>query len=103
MLCAFLTGGMEGVTIAYNTYSRIEKCLLYIFSILGHSRKNKQRGAEKIYTFLDKNPGNFSFLTLSLEISHKTKLQVCWELHKIMLRPKTNNLGNSTQFALGHP
>ena len=73
----------------------------YIFSI-GLFQKKTKRGVEKIGTFLEKNPGNFSFLTLPLEISDKTKLHL-WELHKIVLRPKTKNLGNSTQFALDHP
>ena len=53
-------------------------------------------------TFLEKNPENFNFLTLPLEISDKTKLHL-WELNKIVLRPKTKNFGNSTQLVLDHP
>ena len=73
----------------------------YIFSI-GLFQKKTKRGVEKIGTFLEKNPGNFSFPTLPLEISDKTKLHL-WELHKIVLRRKTKNFGNSSQFVLDHP
>ena len=48
---------------------------IYIFSIGLFQKKNKQRGVEKIL-FQKKTPGYFSFLTLPLEISDKTKLHL---------------------------
>ena len=54
----------------------LQDFLLYIFSVLGYSRK-KQTEECRENTFLKKNPGNFSFLTLPLEMSDKTKLHLC--------------------------
>ena len=71
--------------------------LIYIFSI-GLFQKNKQTEECRENTFLEKNPGNFSFLTLPQEISNKTKLHLCSgnSAKLTVLRPKTKNLGNST-------
>ena len=101
-----MTGSGGGRRVYYSIeyiQQNIKVSFIYIFRVGPFQKKKKQRGVEKIYTFLEKSPGNFSFPTLPLEISDKTKLHLCWELHKIVLWPKTKNLGNSTQFALGHP
>ena len=80
----------------------LQDVLLYIFSVLGYSRKKTNRGVLRKYFCRKKNPGYFSFLTTPGSF-RQNKASPLWELHKIVLRPKTKNLGNSTQFVLVHP
>ena len=65
-----------------------------------------RRGGLRKY-FFQKNPGNFGFVTLSLEVLEKAKLHF-WIFHIVVWHPleiprwKTKTDGNTTWFFLDH-
>ena len=91
----------------------INESLMLIYLIAGPRPFRKGAIPEKIQTgglstyVLEKDPWNFKFVTLPLEIHEKIKLHP-WQFHKIVLHPlefpkrKSKTDGNSTLFFLNH-